>query len=583
MRKTFFTHLFIWSVVLGFASTVLAQSSSLTAESSNETGQIVRSGEGGLLWDNFQTKGASGVISNEHGGLPPGANQVLCADDFVVPGGETWTIDEIAATGFYSAGESEFWGVRFYADAGGMPGAVLATETVSVILGDPLPAGMLSAPVVLTKGAYWVSIYGIHTTAVDLATFRWNWYTSEDPEILSEPWLIDEAGFFGFLPWTSFSGLGLDALNSMQFQLFGQVGGGPLCVFMDDFESGLGNWTITLDDTSDCVWVNGDIGDNFYLLDSTAAAAGLLAADADICGSGTTTLTTSTMSAGVNATDWAIVWIEWDNDWRTIDSLDIAYVEMSINGGATWTTVVSWVGVDQRNTHEVWDVSGTAGAQSDVRFRFRTIQPGWDWWWVIDNFAIYFDGFIPVELTSFAASVNDGEVTLSWSTSTETNNQGFDVERNSGNGFEKIGFVAGFGTSTENHSYSYVDGSLQEGSYTYRLKQIDYAGTFEYSDVIEVDVTVPKVFALEQNYPNPFNPSTKIKFSLAADSKVSLTVFDILGQEVANLISGNLAAGSHEINFNASNIPSGVYFYRLDATGVDGTNFTSVKKMILTK
>ena len=74
-----------------------------------------------------------------------------------------------------------------------------------------------------------------------------------------------------------------------------------------------------------------------------------------------------------------------------------------------------------------------------------------------------------------------------------------------------------------------------------------------------------------------------INFSLAADSKVSLSVFDVLGQEVANLISGNLAAGSHEINFNASNVNSGVYFYRLDATAVDGTNFTSIKKMILTK
>jgi len=124
---------------------------------------------------------------------------------------------------------------------------------------------------------------------------------------------------------------------------------------------------------------------------------------------------------------------------------------------------------------------------------------------------------------------------------------------------------------------------LQGGTYSYRLKQIDYDGTFEYSDVVEVDVTIPDVFALEQNYPNPFNPSTKIKFSLAADSKVSLTVFDILGQEVTGLISGNLAAGFHELEFDASNINSGVYFYRLDATGVDGTNFTSVKKMILTK
>jgi hypothetical protein len=190
---------------------------------------------------------------------------------------------------------------------------------------------------------------------------------------------------------------------------------------------------------------------------------------------------------------------------------------------------------------------------------------------------------VPVELTSFVANVSDRNVTLNWSTATETNNQGFDIERNSGNGFEKIGFVAGFGTSTEVHNYSYLDGSLQGGTYSYRLKQIDYDGTFEYSDVVEVDVTIPDVFALEQNYPNPFNPSTKIKFSLAADSKVSLTVFDILGREVANLISGDLSAGFHEMDFNASNINSGVYFYRIDATGIDGTNFTSVKKMILTK
>ena len=218
--------------------------------------------------------------------------------------------------------------------------------------------------------------------------------------------------------------------------------------------------------------------------------------------------------------------------------------------------------------------------QADVRFQFTYIA-GWDWWWAIDN--IYVDAVIPVELTSFAASVNDFNVTLNWSTASETNNQGFNVERNSGSGFEKIGFVAGYGTSTETHNYTYTDNSLQGGTYTYRLKQTDYDGTFEYSDVVEVDVTVPDVFSLEQNYPNPFNPSTMIKFSLAADSKVSLTVFDVLGQEVANLISGNLAAGLHEINFNASNINSGVYFYRIDAQAVDGTNFSSVKKMILTK
>jgi hypothetical protein len=190
---------------------------------------------------------------------------------------------------------------------------------------------------------------------------------------------------------------------------------------------------------------------------------------------------------------------------------------------------------------------------------------------------------IPVELTSFTASVNENDVTLNWVTATEVNNQGFEIERNSGNGFENIGYVAGFGTSSETHSYSFVDASLNEGTYSYRLKQVDLDGTFEYSDVVEVDVAVPDVFALEQNYPNPFNPSTRIDFSLAVDSKVSLKVFNVLGQEVANLISSDLVAGSHNVDFSAASLNSGVYFYRIEATGIDGINFTSVKKMILTK
>ena len=191
---------------------------------------------------------------------------------------------------------------------------------------------------------------------------------------------------------------------------------------------------------------------------------------------------------------------------------------------------------------------------------------------------------IPVELTTFTATVNDNNVILDWSTSTETNNLGFEIQRSSnGNEFVTAGFVEGKGTITEIQYYTFTDKNLEAGNYSYRLKQNDYDGTSEYSEIVEVEIIAPEVFALEQNYPNPFNPSTMIKFSLAADSKVNLTVFDVLGQEVTNLISGNLTAGSHEINFNASNINSGVYFYRLDATGVDGNNFTSVKKMILTK
>jgi hypothetical protein len=291
------------------------------------------------------------------------------------------------------------------------------------------------------------------------------------------------------------------------------------------------------------------------------------------------------MNVGVDATQgpgYNTFFIEFDHDFRTIDTDDDAIVEYSLDGGSTWSEVVSWLGVDARNEHYVSSGFAT-GLATDIRFRCISVQPGWDWWWAIDNFAIYLTDPVPVELTSFAASVNEGNVTLNWSTSTETNNMGFEVQRSVDNQFTTIGFVDGSGTTTESHNYSYVDASLEEGTYTYRLNQVDFDGTSEYSQSIEVEVIAPDVFALDQNYPNPFNPSTMIRFSLAADSKVTLTVFDVLGQEVANLISGDLTAGSHEINFNASNVNSGVYFYRIDATAVDGTNFTSVKKMILTK
>ena len=183
----------------------------------------------------------------------------------------------------------------------------------------------------------------------------------------------------------------------------------------------------------------------------------------------------------------------------------------------------------------------------------------------------------------FKANVNESGVSLDWSTATEINNSGFQVERSSGNSFEVIGFVGGHGTTTEIQNYSYLDNTVKSGTYTYRLKQIDFDGTFEYSNAIEVDFSGVTEFALAQNYPNPFNPSTVINFSLAVDSKVSLKIFDVLGQEVATLVNGQLAAGSHPISFNASLLNSGVYFYQIDATGIDGQNFTSTKKMILTK
>ena len=353
-------------------------------------------------------------------------------------------------------------------------------------------------------------------------------------------------------------------------------------LFSDDFESGLGNWTIT-NEGGICVWViYAPPYPNTYTLPCGGACDSVLAADSDDCGSGTTLLSTAYITNPINATLYQTVWIEFDNDWNAIDAQDSAFVEVSTNG-TTWTAVITWNGTDVRNTHENVSLTSLV-ALSNFYVRFRSVQPGWDWWWVVDNVQIFGDDIIPVELSSFTANVNNGKVELNWITSTETNNQGFEVQRSStGEDFGMIGYVAGYGTTTEPKAYTFIDESVGAGEYSYRLKQIDLDGSFEYSQVIEVDVPVPAEFSLGQNYPNPFNPVTKINFSIAADSKVMLKIFDILGQEVATLFNGELSAGEHQLDFNASGLNSGVYIYRLDAAGVNGKNFSSVKKMILSK
>jgi hypothetical protein len=200
----------------------------------------------------------------------------------------------------------------------------------------------------------------------------------------------------------------------------------------------------------------------------------------------------------------------------------------------------------------------------------------------LDN--IYFwDGIVPVELTMFTASVNDNDVQLNWTTATEKNNSGFQVERKSTGDFESIGFVPGSGTTIETTTYSFSDVDLNPGNYYYRLKQIDYDGSFEYSDAVEIDIVAPGVFSLNQNYPNPFNPSTKITFSLATNAGVTLRIFDALGQEVVTLINQELTAGVHTYDLDATDLNSGVYVYKIEANGQDGSSFINVKKMIVLK
>lgn len=191
---------------------------------------------------------------------------------------------------------------------------------------------------------------------------------------------------------------------------------------------------------------------------------------------------------------------------------------------------------------------------------------------------------VPVELTSFSANFQNGMNFLSWSTATEKNNYGFEVERSSDKiSFTKIAFVKGNGTVSEKCNYSFSDGSLNSDRYYYRLKQIDFDGTSTYSQIVEANAQLPKEFALLQNYPNPFNPETNISFTLPAEARVTLQVFNVLGELVETLINKELNAGKHSVVFDASKYVSGVFFYKLNAVQHDGRNNSGVKKMIVAK
>jgi hypothetical protein len=186
---------------------------------------------------------------------------------------------------------------------------------------------------------------------------------------------------------------------------------------------------------------------------------------------------------------------------------------------------------------------------------------------------------LPVELSSFTALAQKNGVVLNWKTATEVMNYGFDIERMSGNSWEKIGFVEGHGNSNSVKSYSFTDKNILAGkSYSYRLKQLDTDGKYEYSKSVEVTLAAPKEFKLMQNHPNPFNPATTIVYSIPQAGNVSLKIYDIIGNEIAELVNEKQAEGSYEVSFNASNFPSGMYLYKLETS-----TFSAVKKMLLVK
>jgi len=187
---------------------------------------------------------------------------------------------------------------------------------------------------------------------------------------------------------------------------------------------------------------------------------------------------------------------------------------------------------------------------------------------------------LPVELAGFTATVNHNDVALSWTTATEMNNYGFDIERSAQSAaWVKIGFVAGSGTTNAPKEYVFADKDIPQGTYSYRLKQIDRDGMFHYSQVVDVNINgVPLKFGLAQNFPNPFNPSTKISYQIPVDGFVSIKVYDVIGREVASLVNEHKKAGSYDVTFDGSRLSSGVYLCKMSAAA-----YSRITKMIIAK
>lgn len=184
---------------------------------------------------------------------------------------------------------------------------------------------------------------------------------------------------------------------------------------------------------------------------------------------------------------------------------------------------------------------------------------------------------LPVELSSFAANEVNGAINLQWSTATELNNNGFEIQRKSlQNDWATLGFVPGNGTTTDPKDYSFTDRSVNIGKYSYRLKQLDFNGNYTYSEIVEAEI-VAKEFKLFNNYPNPFNPSTIISYSIPADAFVTVKIYNTIGEQVAELINENQVAGQHQLNFNANNLPSGIYFTEVKAN----ENVQRIKMMLV--
>jgi photosystem II stability/assembly factor-like uncharacterized protein len=269
--------------------------------------------------------------------------------------------------------------------------------------------------------------------------------------------------------------------------------------------------------------------------------------------------TWSSQTFGSDDSFQGVYFVDKNNGWVVGGSNNEAIILYTSDGGTNW----------------IQQTANTSNLLSAVNFSDE--NNGWAVG--VNGTIIHTETTIPVELNSFAANVLNDNVNLFWETATETSNSGFEIQRSGLNkDYKKIGFVVGNGTTLEITKYSFTDKDVPAGNYYYRLVQIDLDGTRNTHNPVRVNVITsqPEEYSLSQNFPNPFNPSTKINFSIPTESFVSLKVFNSLGEEIETLFAEELNAGSYKYDWNAINLPSGIYFYRLQAA-----DFMETKKMML--
>ena len=272
---------------------------------------------------------------------------------------------------------------------------------------------------------------------------------------------------------------------------------------------------------------------------------------------------------------------------------------------------------DSETSLQTWDAVGAALAKTTSEMKNYTTftTAGWDFvdetdngsndYWDADQNTTVNDGYVilswqsgadntlPVELTTFSANIVKNKIQLNWQTATEVNNYGFEIQRqnqeasneykvssneNQYQEWQSIAFVEGHGNSNSPKNYSFIDDAVNAGKYFYRLKQIDIDGSFEYSNVIEVNLDKHLQYKLNQNYPNPFNPTTTLSFSIPQKEFVSLAIYNSLGEKVTDIVNKDMQAGTYKFTWNAEHLTSGVYFSRFSAG-----SYIKVKKITLVK